>query len=181
MHLFIDTHLDEITYILYENNSIVKKVVEKGREHSKILMPLLKEVLNDKKPKSIIVVNGPGAFTSVRLGVTIAKSLAYTMDIPIRVISSLECIALSVNDEDKIVGFSDNNGYYIGIFNQELELIGEYKYISNKEFEVYNAKYKVITNVELDYLKIIEFCLKKSPINPHKVNPIYVKKLDVEK
>lgn len=180
MHLFIDTHLNDITYILYDTK-IVKKVVENGKEHSKLLMPTLEKLLDGIIPESIIVVNGPGSFTSVRLGVTIAKTLAYTLNIPIRVISSLECIALSINDENKLVGFSDNNGYYIGSFDNDMNLLEDYFYLSNKEFSIYQQDHQVIINVELDYEKIISFGLKMNPINPHKVNPIYIKKLDVEK
>lgn len=181
MHLFIDTHLNDIVYILYEEDKIIDEVVVSGLEHSKVLMPKLKELLNDRIPKSILVVNGPGSFTSVRLGVTIAKTLAYTLDIPIRIISSLECLALSTNIEEKIVAFSDNNGYYVGIFNDKIERIGEYVYLSNSEFKNYSKKYNVITDIKLNYEKIINFGLKKQPVNPHEVNPIYVKKLDVEK
>lgn len=180
MHLFIDTHLNDITYILYDTK-IVKKVVENGKEHSKLLMPTLEKLLDGIIPESIIVVNGPGSFTSVRLGVTIAKTLAYTLNIPIRVISSLECIALSINDENKLVGFNDNNGYYIGSFDNDMNLLEDYFYLSNKEFSIYQQDHQVIINVELDYEKIISFGLKMNPINPHKVNPIYIKKLDVEK
>ena len=45
MHLFIDTHLNDITYILYDTK-IVKKVVENGKEHSKLLMPTLEKLLD---------------------------------------------------------------------------------------------------------------------------------------
>ena len=180
MNLFIDTHLNDVIIILHKDNEIVKiKKLENQRENSKIIMTLIKEVLNEKKPESIIVVNGPGSFTGVRLGVTIAKTLAYTLNIPIRTITSLECMALSTTD--KIVAFSDKNGYYIGIFDEEHKLVGNYEYLSNKEYEEYTKKYKVVNDIELDYLKIIEFALQKKEINPHKVNPIYVKKLDVEK
>lgn len=181
MHLFIDTHLNDIVYILFKDNKIVNKIIVSNKEHSKYLMPTLKELLNDIIPESILIVNGPGSFTSVRLGVTIAKTLAYTLNIPIRVISSLECLAVSTNVDEKIVAFSDNNGYYVGIFDNNIDKIGEYVYLSNSEFKEYSLEYSVLSDIELDYEKIIKFGLNKQPINPHEVNPIYVKKLDVEK
>ena len=62
-----------------------------------------------------------------------------------------------------------------------MNLLEDYFYLSNKEFSIYQQDHQVIINVELDYEKIISFGLKMNPINPHKVNPIYIKKLDVEK
>lgn len=182
MNLFIDTHLNDVVLLLESNGKIVKeKIIKNEKENSKVIMPSIKKLLAKKQPDSIIVVNGPGSFTGVRLGVTIAKTLAYTMNIPIRVISSLECMAVCCDSDLKIVGFTDNNGYYIGIFDNSMSLVGNYEYLSNSEFKDYSEKYNVITNNELDYLKIIEFSLKKEALNPHTVNPIYIKKLDVEK
>ncbi len=181
MDLFIDTHLNDVIIMLSKNGKIIKqKIVKDEKENSKIIMPLIKKVLNKAIPESIIVVNGPGSFTGVRLGVTIAKTLAYTLKIPIRTISSLECLAVSLPNEEKIVAFSDNNGYYIGIFNKE-SLIGNYEYLSNSEFEKYSQKHPVTTNIELDYNKIIAYALSKETQNPHEVNPLYIKKIDVEK
>lgn len=183
MNLYIDTHLNDIVVILEKDNKIIKeKIIKSKNENSKMIMPTIKKVLGKNKPESIIVCNGPGSFTGVRLGVTIAKTLAYTMNLPIRTITALECIAVSLDSNvDKIVGFSDKNGYYVGIFDEDINLIGTYEYLSNKEFEEYNQKYNVYIDIEMKYLNIIEFALKKDVKNPHEVNPEYIKKIDVEK
>ena len=179
MILFIDTHLNDVAIILYNDGKIIeKKIVSNVRQQSTIIMPTLVEILKDRKPSSIIVVNGPGSFTGVRLGVTIAKTLAYTLNIPIRTISSLECLAISNNY--KTVALNDNNGYYVGIIDENNNIC-EYKYLTNKEFASFAKDNKTMINGDITYEKVIEFVLRKNPINPHKVNPIYVKKLDVEK
>ena len=101
MNLFIDTHLDDIIIILFKNNEILKKEIVTGeKQNSKLIMPTIEKVLENKTPESIIVCNGPGSFTGVRLGVTIAKTLAYTLEIPIRTVSSLELLAISLKDVD---------------------------------------------------------------------------------
>ncbi len=182
MNLFIDTHLNDVVIILEKNGKIIrKKEIQNEKENSRIIMPIIKDVIDDDAIDSIIVVNGPGSFTGVRLGVTIAKTLAYTMDIPIRTITSLECIAISTDKSQKIVSLSDKNGHYIGIFDNEYNLIGNYEYLSNKEFDEYKENYDIIHDIPLNYIKIINYTLKKESVNPHRVNPIYVKKLDVEK
>lgn len=182
MNLFIDTHLNDIVVILYNNGKIIKeKIIKNEKENSKVIMPTIKDVIDDNDLDSIIVVNGPGSFTGVRLGVTIAKTLAYTMKKTIRTITSLECMAICSKKNDKIVAFDDKNGYYIGIFNNDYNLIGNYEYLSKKEFEEYSKIHDVTVGVDINYEKIIEYALTKEIINPHKVNPVYIKKLDVEK
>lgn len=174
--LFIDTHLWNICIILFQDGKVVKKeeVVDK-KNNSELLFPTLTKVLDKEEFDEIIVVNGPGSFTGVRLGVIIAKTLAYTTKKPIKVISSLECLAISNNA--RTVAFSDNNGYYVGLFDNAYKVM-EYKYVTNDEISNYPD---VNMSNELDYEKIYQFCLNKENLNPHLVNPIYIKKIGVEK
>ena len=182
MNLYIDTHLDDLVVIISKNNKIVKKEIIKGeRMNSTKLMPLIKKIVPKNELESIVVVNGPGSFTGVRIGVTIAKTLAYTLDIPIYTVTSLECMAISLESDERIVAFCDKNGYYVGIFDGELNLFGEYAYIKNDEYENFSKKYQVFTDVTLNYEKIIKYALGKKAINAHAVNPIYIKRFDVEK
>ena len=181
MNLFIDTHLNDVVILLENNGEVFRKsIISDKRQNSTVIMPTIKKVLDGIKPDSIIVVNGPGSFTGVRLGVTIAKTLAYTMEIPIRSITSLEMMAVCL-DGEKTVAFSDNNGYYVGTFDKDNNLIGEYIYLSNSEYNEYSSKHNVITDISYYYEKIIGYTLTKKDINPHSANPIYIKKLDVEK
>ena len=46
--------------------------------------------------EKIVVAKGPGSYTGVRIGVTIAKTLAWTLNIPLVGISSLEVLAAGV-------------------------------------------------------------------------------------
>lgn len=182
MTLFIDTHFSDVYIVLYENGAVIKeKLVKDERQNSKVIMPTIKKILGKKIPNDILVVNGPGSFTGVRVGVTIAKGLAQNLNIPIRCISSLECLASSVEDSEKIVAFSDNNGYYVGIFDENINLIGNYEYLNNNEFIEFSKLYDVKINPNYNIKRIIDYGLSKEPINYHLVNPVYIKKIDVEK
>ena len=160
--LFISTFDKLITIGLLKNGEIIdKKIKESDRNHSIYVMPMIEEILsvNELTPSylnEIIVVNGPGSFTGVRLGVTIAKTLAYTLDIPIKTITSLEAYAVSIESNDnKLITISDLKGKFIGYFNSNNEVLEEF----NLE-----SIYK--------YLKSID------SINPHIVNPIYIKGIE---
>lgn len=180
--LLIDTCLNDVTIVLYENKSV--KTIEKvegQKNNSQYILPTIKKVLGEDKPGSIICVNGPGSFTGVRLGATVAKTLAYTLNIPIKTISTLEAMAVSLEASPKVVGIKDSRGYFIGIFDDEINLIGEYKYVENDVFTEFNEKHPVSINVPYNYDKIREFIEKRESVNPHSVKPFYIKKISVEK
>jgi len=94
--LFIDTHSSFAIMALYKDEKLwLKKEIDGQQNHSSICMPSLVSLLEEAQINlddisDIVVVIGPGSFTGVRLGVTIAKTIAYTKNIPIRTLTSLE-------------------------------------------------------------------------------------------
>jgi hypothetical protein len=86
-----------------------------------------------------------------------------------------------MNAKDKIVSVSDNNGYYVGYCDDNNKIIKEYEYLNNSEYQNLLNTEKVYADIDIDYEKIISFAMGKNTINPHKVNPIYIKKIEVEK
>jgi tRNA threonylcarbamoyladenosine biosynthesis protein TsaB len=69
-----------------------------GRSYSATLVSAIAELLNSaglelSKLDGIIVVNGPGSFTGVRVGVSAAKGLAQGANIPVVALSRLEILA----------------------------------------------------------------------------------------
>ena len=67
----------------------------------KRIVPVIDQLLNDAgfKPsdlEGIVVSLGPGSFTGLRIGVTIAKTLSYTLQKPIAGVPTLDAIAVGV-------------------------------------------------------------------------------------
>lgn len=186
--LFISTYNYLITIgILKDGKKITVKEVESVKNHSIYLIPTIKNVLSDnnieiKDINEIIVINGPGSFTGVRLGVTVAKTLAYTLNIKIKTITSIDALAVSDNTlEGKTVIIKDNKGFYNAMYENNI-LISDIKYSSNSEFDNFNNNNETIINSTiLDIEKIYNFCKEKANINPHEVNPIYIKEIEVLK
>ena len=185
--LYIDTHGTYVTIVLFKDGIVlIKKEIDSDCSHSRNTMPLIKQILDDENinPKDlneIIVVNGPGSFTGVRIGVTIAKTLAYTLNIPIKVVSSLLIKAISFDsDSSKIVIISDNKGKYIGEFDQNNVELEPYKYLKNKEYESFMINKEIIDNIEIDYDRVYKYLKEVKALNAHKVNPIYVKNIEVK-
>ena len=72
-----------------------------GMNHSALLAPAIQSILasNEVKPKdlgAISVSSGPGSYTGLRVGTSTAKAMAYSLDIPLIAVSSLEAMARAV-------------------------------------------------------------------------------------
>lgn len=173
--LFIDTHwLDIIVILLKDGKIFNKKEVINKKNNSEYIFPTIIDVIGKEKIDEIIVVNGPGSFTGVRLGVTIAKTLAYTLNIPIKTITALKVMAISSGN--KKVAIDDNNGYYLGVFDDNYNELDDYTYIKKDDNDLigYDLNYNIDIEKVYDYLKHVK------NVPAHGVNPIYIKKIGVE-
>ena len=100
--LAIDTSNTTLSVALVENNEILIEVVEATKnDHSKRLMPTIEALFKkvNRTPKEldlIAVAEGPGSYTGVRIGVTVAKTLAWTLNKPLVGVSSLEILARNI-------------------------------------------------------------------------------------
>lgn len=182
MILFIDTHDELITIGLKNGEELYLKTQESEYSHSIYTMPMIESLfkdnnLNVKDLKKIIVVNGPGSFTGVRIGLSIAKTMAYALNVDINTISSLTAYLISNdNGEKRRAVIEDNKGYYISVFDEnDNNIIPEF-YSEDDEY----SEYKTVES-KLDVNKIIDYCKNMKSENPHFVKANYVKKIEVEK
>jgi len=87
--LFIDTIEERNQIIIFRDEKIlVKKSWLVRRDNGVNLFSSLKTILNSAKIKlkdckEIVVVSGPGGFSAVRIGVTAANLLAFSLNIPV--------------------------------------------------------------------------------------------------
>lgn len=99
MQLAIDTSTDVASLALTENGEIQAELTWLcGRNHTVELFPcidfLLKQNSIDiRSLDCIIVARGPGSFNGLRVGVSAAKGLAFSLGIPIVGIGTLEVYA----------------------------------------------------------------------------------------
>ena len=182
MILFIDTHDELITVGLKNGEELYLKTQESEYSHSIYTMPMIESLFKDnnfnvKDLKKIIVVNGPGSFTGIRIGLSIAKTMAYALNIDINTISSLTAYLISNNNgEKRRAVIEDNKGYYISVFDEnDNNIVPEFQ-SENDEY----SEYKTVES-KLDVNKIIDYCKDMKSENPHFVNANYVKKIEVEK
>lgn len=194
--LFIDTSNQDVSIALLKDGKVINKITKSiPNEHSKYAVSYIDEVLKKseitpKEVQSIMVVNGPGSFTGVRIGLTIAKVYALLNNIKVTLISSLKCLAIGNNKNKYILSLINarNDNYYIGFYdnnyndviNEHFGNIEEVNDIINKYDDVLvvsnnsdNDIVKVIN--ELDIESIYDYYKDKVKVNPHMVLPNYLK------
>lgn len=202
--LFLDTSNTKLIVGIYkENTCLFKSETEVLKDLSSKVLPTIKESLNEVKLtvndiNKILVVNGPGSFTGIRVGVTITKTMAWAKKIAISIISELELLSSTNINTDYIVPIIDarRDFYYTGIYDKNGNVIMNDIYISkenllleinkittleNVTFVSYDKieEFKVIEPV-LNIEKIIEKHRKDVSLNPHNVNPNYLKRVEAE-
>lgn len=97
--LAFDTSNQALAVAVGENQKILANFLSTTKKtHSQTLMPAIDYVMQaaQLQPKDldrIIVSKGPGSYTGLRIGVTTAKTLAWTLGIELVGISSLAAIA----------------------------------------------------------------------------------------
>ena len=160
-YLYVDTSSNFLYSGIVENDKILAEIKEEfGQNLSEVALPKIVELfdktnLKAKDINKIIVVNGPGSFTGIRIGITIAKVYAWSLNIPITTISSLEAMAISSENEKlHIPMINARRGYVYGaIYDssykeilkpQHIELDKLMKYLNDKE------DYEIISNDNLE-------------------------------
>lgn len=125
MILGIDTATDTMSVALSNEGQIMGEITTNlKKNHSVRLLPAISELLTEcgvtvKDLTKIAVAKGPGSYTGLRIGVTVAKTLAWDLGIPIVGVSSLEVLAKSGGlFSGKIVALMDarRENVYAGVY-----------------------------------------------------------------
>jgi len=98
--LGIDTSTRKGILCLGGGRKIIATQVLSDRLFSEQIFPALDALIKKSKLKAqdiqaIVVSLGPGSFTGLRIGVSLAKSLAYALEIPLVGVSTLDALAFS--------------------------------------------------------------------------------------
>lgn len=112
MILCLETATSVCSVTLTENGEIISfREINEGFSHAEKLTVFISEVLDEagikvKDLQAIAVSSGPGSYTGLRIGVSVAKGLCLAIDKPLISISTLESMAwgakskINKNDSD---------------------------------------------------------------------------------
>ncbi len=209
--LFIDSSRKSLSVALAEEDKLLfVSNVNSYSKHSNFLMNEIKSILSKSNLKiydidNIVVLNGPGSFTGIRVGVTIAKTICWTLSKKLYQLNNLEALKVGINNDMVISVIPDkSSNSYVGIYNLN-DSVEDYLWVDDELFNIENKNITIVSmeendfvnslkeklsfnnnvNVNIikdyDYLKVINYAFLKGNINPHLAEPIYLKKIDAEK
>lgn len=198
---YIDTSSSKLYAGLVQGESLLIEVKEYlGKDLSTNALYKIEEMfqkvnLTPRDVDKIMVVNGPGSFTGIRIGITIAKTFAWALKKEIIVINSLEAMAISLDSKTfKVPVIDARRGYvFAGIYDADNQIILKNQYVSLNALmsaaDSLNAPYQIISNDSLeiekvpydpDILRIVLTNFDRESVNPHAVNPEYLKRTEAE-
>lgn len=202
-YLYLDTTSNFLYTGVVDNNYLIcERKLRFDKDLSTMALTTMVTMLEEKNIKpsdidKIILVNGPGSFTGCRIGITIAKTFAWSLNIPITTISSLEAMALSNENYDFFIPVLDARRDFVfsGIYDKDNNQIMKNQYIKKSVLETainnMSDNFIFITNddIELNGPKvnydpnILNIVLKykdKEPVNPHGIDADYLKLTEAE-
>lgn len=156
--LAIESSNQTMSVATMENGLVVAEYTRNGNlQHSTQLMPAIEQVMKSSgwKPfelDRIAVTKGPGSYTGVRIGATIAKTLAWTLNKPLIPISSLKVLAANGLLSDAIIIpliDARRRNVYASIYhvqNGKLENILPDQHIASEDF------FQILSTYEDDFL-----------------------------
>lgn len=200
-YFFLDTSNSHLIVAIYKNKTKLAYYNEKCDNNlSSQIMIIIDKIFKEAKTSpwdidKIFVVTGPGSFTGIRIGVTIAKTFAWAFATEIVPISSLEVMATTKFKGNYIVPIIDarRNFVYAGMYDKNLNLIKPNRYINLDKLlaELNGEKVSFVTYdiIELNgniikpniqILPLLKQHLNDLTVNPHQINPNYLKLTEAE-
>ena len=107
--LALETSAKAVSVAVAEDGKVLASAYQNaGLTHSVTLMPLLDAMLKNaglslQEMDCITVANGPGSFTGLRIGVSAAKGLAWSLELPCCGVSTLAAMAQNLRTFDGLI------------------------------------------------------------------------------
>lgn len=146
--LAIDTSFHYLTLVLYRNETIITSIQKEAfKQQSETILVEIQSLFKQANLKpnelnQIVLTDGPGSYTGLRIGMTVAKVLGAMASIDVYTLSSLHVLAGLEKDVHVILDAKAKRAYYAH-FHEGVRLINE-RVILLEDF----------ANIEVDSLNV---------------------------
>lgn len=184
--LLIESSNEICSVALSQEKSIIQeKYINKPNSHSVYLAPFVNEVLNNATMSTneldgVVISDGPGSYTGLRIGSSLAKGICLGAGIPLMAVSTLKGLAKkALNDYpsvDQAIALVDarRSDAYIGVYNQQLKPIIKEQFITiNSELKIEKSNAVVVGSGAMKFIN--ELDVKKEL--KHSESVLYAKDL----
>ena len=190
--LLIDTSTSFLFVSFYDETKkerIFYKQMVSHNNHSENIINVIEEGLKEANLKlkdfdKVVVGYGPGSYTGLRVGMVVAKMAAYSLDIPLYVVSSLTFVGSNyfVKDGTYIIyNIAKKDHCYLKLAvvnNGYVDALVDDMFTTDEEFNKYVNKYNPLVINESNYVinEDIIIRLAKKVDDIHSLVPNYLRK-----
>ena len=190
--LLIDTSTTYLFVVFYDEDSksrLFFKQMISHNNHSENIINVIEEGLKENGLKlkdfnKVIVGYGPGSYTGLRVGMVVGKMMAYSLNIPLYVVSSLTFVGSGYFTKDGtyiVYNIAKKEHCYtklVVVTNGYIDYLVDDMFTTDIEFDKYVNKYNPVVinenNYQVDEEVIIR--LSKEVTDIHSVVPNYLRK-----
>ena len=184
--LFINTTGKNLILGFKDKNSFFSYESDDTKSQNEEIFPELNKILHKNKISDldfIVVLSGPGSFTGIRLGLSIAKGFNIAIGIPVITLNNFMATFHSLKDKPEKFYISLPSGeseLFVSKFSKDGTILSEGKLVKKSDFQVND---KVFFNEKIDTFSILSEIEKnfnkkdfiQSPISPTYIKPHYAK------
>ena len=187
--------LDTSTNLLYISFIVDNKVIYEVKSiglinHSDYLLDLIEKGLKEnnlqvKDFDRILLGKGPGAYTGLRVSMSVAKMFSWTLNIPLYTISSLDLLTSGYKEEGLyLIKFKAKKGYIYHkaytLENNQKDIITQEMFVNDEFIETYEQnKFNKVNIISNDLYNIDVLNIKEEEIelveNVHALEPNYLR------
>jgi len=125
--LAIDTACSTLSIAVSKDDEIFYAETEAGLRHSEIVMDMIdnqmkKASLAPSRLDGVVCMGGPGSFTGLRIGYSIAKGLALSLSVSFVAVPTLDCMASRHNGLVLSVIEARKNSWFFSIHRGEKKI-----------------------------------------------------------
>lgn len=122
--LAFETATEACSVAVWVDGQVHERFEIAPRRHAELALPWAEQLLAGagiaRAQLDVIAVSrGPGAFTGVRLGVSIAQGIALALDLPVVPVSTLAVLALQAQGQSLAAIDARMGEVYLGVFQRE--------------------------------------------------------------
>jgi tRNA threonylcarbamoyladenosine biosynthesis protein TsaB len=133
--LSIDTSTEVGSVALHENGNLLAiEIMRVEKSHAEFIHTVIEKVINQsnkslKSVQAIAISSGPGSYTGMRIGLSVAKGLCFALDIPLIGIPTLKILATNMKAKHPtasiLIAMIDARRMevFCSIFNSTYELV----------------------------------------------------------
>ena len=167
--LLIESSNEICSVALSQEKSIIQeKYINKPNSHSVYLAPFVNEVLNNARMSineldGVVISDGPGSYTGLRIGSSLAKGICLGAGIPLMAVSTLKGLAQkALNDYpsvDQAIALVDarRSDAYVGVYNQQLKPIIKEQFITiNSELKIEKSNAVVVGSGAMKFINELD-------------------------